>query len=493
MADDGQVSGQPSQAMQWVILTIALAIIAAMVVVVVTGQTADQTAGQVPAAGDVGSIDHATTSVGPDTPSPDPTDEAPRPREPAAAVLAALDGGQRVTPSGVAARVSALLEDPALGHLGAAVLDPTTDELLIDVESADARIPASTTKLLTALAALETLGPDTRFRTTVVRTGDHVVLVGGGDPTLSQRTQPTDTWDYPFSRFDLLARATADELAAAGSTSVRLAYADDLFSGPSVNPAWETGYVSTGQVAPVSALSLDGGRIRPGFAERAGDPASYAADRFAALLGTYGVQVPAAPTSSPAPDGVVIASVQSPTVAEIVGQMLARSDNDVAEMLARHVARAEGIEPTFSGAGRAISAVIGRLGLPTGGLELADGSGLSRQNRIAPITLAHVLEFAYEDADGSSRPLLTGLPVAGFTGSLGTRFDDAVSKLEAGDIRAKTGFLTGVVALAGYVVDTDGRPLIFVTLADAVVAASTLDAQLVEDQLAARLAGCGCS
>jgi D-alanyl-D-alanine carboxypeptidase/D-alanyl-D-alanine-endopeptidase (penicillin-binding protein 4) len=488
VSEDGQVSRQPTQAMQWAVLVVALGIIAAMVVVVVTGQRA----GQTPAAGDLGSADQATTSIEPSTPVPDPT-ESPEPREPAPAVLAALDGGQSATPSGVAARLSAWLEDPALGHLGAAVLDPATDQLLINVGAEDARIPASTTKLLTALATLETLGPDTRFRTSVISAGDEVVLVGGGDPTLSQRTQVSDTWDYPFTRFDRLAKATADALIRAGTTSVRLAYADDLFSGPSVNPSWETGYVSSGQVAPVSALSLDGGRTRPGFAERAGNPSSYAAEKFAALLGTYGVQVRGASTPSPTPDGLVIASVDSPTVAEIIGQMLARSDNDVAEMLARHVARAEGIEPTFSGAGRAIAAVIARLGVPSPGLDLADGSGLSRQNRIAPITLAGALEFAYEDADGSSRPLLTGLPVAGFTGSLGTRFDDAVSKVEAGDIRAKTGFLTGVVALAGYVVDTDGRPLIFVTVADGVIPESTLDAQLLEDQLAARLAGCGCS
>ena len=73
-------------------------------------------------------------------------------------------------------------------------------------------------------------------------------------------------WDYPFTRFDRLARTTADELLAAGATSVRLGYADDLFAGPRINPAWEPGYVPTAQVAPVSALSLDGGRTTPGFA-----------------------------------------------------------------------------------------------------------------------------------------------------------------------------------------------------------------------------------
>lgn len=491
MSERAAVSGQPSQTMQWVVLVTALAVIVATVLVVINGPPA----GPGTVAGPSASISSTTSGVtASSAPSVGPSEKTAQPRHPAGAVLAALAPGGSASASGVAARLRPLLADPALGsQLGVAVLDPATDEMLLDVDSDGAHVPASTTKLLTALATLETLGPDSRFRTTVVQAGTQVVLVGGGDPALSQRVSADENWDYPFTRFDRLARATADKLVAAGTTSVRLGFADDLFSGPSVNPAWEAGYVSGGQVAPVSALSLDGGRIQPGFGQRAGDPARYAADQFAALLGAYGVRVDGTPTRQAAPDGALLAAVESPSVAEIVGQMLARSDNDVAEMLARHVARAEAVDPTFAGGGLATTAVLERLGVPIQGLVLTDGSGLSRQNRVAPVTLARTLEVAYEDADGSSRSLLTGLPVAGFTGSLENRFGDAESSLEAGDIRAKTGFLTGVVALAGYVVDADGRPLIFVALADAVAPASILGAQRTEDQMAARLAGCGCT
>ena len=492
MSEHGPFSSQPSQAAQWAALVVALAVIAATVVVVVRG----------PAAGPdnpldgtgSGSTPSASGTSPPSSPSAGPSADPAEPRDPAAAVLASIEPGEAASRSGVAARLRPLLASPAVGpRLGAVVLDPATDEFLLEIEAAGTYIPASTTKLLTALATLETLGPDTRFRTTVIQTDGQVVLVGGGDPVLSQRVAAAETWDYPFTPLDRLARAAADELLATGTSTVRLGYADDLFSGPAVNPAWEPGYVPAGQVAPVSALSLDGGRTRPGFAPRAGDPAQFAADRFAALLGAYGVRVDGAPTPQGTPAGGLVAAVESPTVAEIVGQMLARSDNDVAEMLARHVARAEGAEPTFAGGGRAIAAVVDRLGVPTTGLLLRDGSGLSRQNRISAATLARTLEVAYEDEDGSSRSLLTGLPVAGFTGSLGNRFADPESRPEAGDIRAKTGYLNRVVTLAGYVVDDDGRPLIFVVLADAIEPASTLEAQRTIDQMAARLAGCGCS
>lgn len=483
----------PSRTDQWLVLVVVLLIIAGTVVVVV--RTSDPTTW--PGATSTGPP--ATATVQRTTAATEePAEDLPEARGPADPVLDALTAAPAATRSGVAALLRPLLADPALGgQVGAAVLDPATDELLLDLDAAGTHVPASTTKVLTALATLETLGPDTRFRTTVVQSAGQVVLVGGGDPALSQRVEVNQDWVYPITRIDQLARATADQLLRAGTTSVSLGYAADLFAGPGVNPAWESGYVSSGQVAPVSALSLDGGRTRAGLAQRADDPARFAAERFAALLGTYGVRVDGAPTpqATPGPsrEVAVLASAESPTVAEIVGQMLTRSDNDVAEMLARHVARAEGVEPTFAGGGRAVAAVLGRLGVPTDGLVLADGSGLSRQNRIAPVTLARALEVAYEDEDGSSRSLLTGLPVAGFTGTLRTRFDDARSAPEAGDIRAKTGYLSRVVALAGYVVDAEGRPLVFVVLADAVVLTSTLDAQRAMDQLAARLASCGCS
>ncbi len=122
-------------------------------------------------------------------------------------------------------------------------------------------IPASTTKLLTATAALEVLGPDTRFETRVVRgSGRRIVLVGGGDPLLS-RTPDTgdDAWPH---RADVvgLARQTAQALKDAGRTRVTLSYDDSLFSGPAVNPHWPNDYVPDGVVSPITALWLDEGR-----------------------------------------------------------------------------------------------------------------------------------------------------------------------------------------------------------------------------------------
>lgn len=445
--------------------------------------------------------DPATTSPTSPAASPSPT-ATPDPKPTTAqAVLAAIArAGVAPTTAGITAALGAVLSDPALGPaVGGAVSSvsdpPGSGNLLFDLNAATPRTPASTAKVLTAVAALAALGPDTRFTTSVELVGPgQLVLVGGGDPALSQRPAGDPSWSYPSTSLEALARQTANALRGAGVTSVTLAYRADLFVGPDESPDWESGYVSSGQVGPVTALAIDGGREQPGLALRSPDPAAYAALKFAQLVGSFGVTVqgvPAvAPLRAPAPQ---LAALSSPTVAELVAQMLLRSDNDVAEVLAHHVAAAEGEEASFAGARRAVPAVLARLGVPVVGLVLADGSGLSRQSLVAPATLVGALELAGSDEHPELRPVLTALPVAGLTGTLDDRFSDPESTRQVGDVRAKTGFLTGVVALAGYVVDEEGRPLAFAIMADEVERDATQDAQRAVDRLAAALAGCGCS
>ena len=211
MSKQVPVPTEPSRALQWVVLGVALAVIAATVLVVATGPSAGP--GTAATSGTTASTPAPSGPIPPDSSS----DQAPQPRELAGAVLGGLEPEPTATRAGVEAQLQSLLTDPALGaRLGAAVLDPASDELLLDVDATGVHVPASTTKLLTALATLEALGPDSRFRTTVLQTGAGIVLVGGGDPALSQRVEVSPSWDYPFTRFDRLARAAADELLAAG-------------------------------------------------------------------------------------------------------------------------------------------------------------------------------------------------------------------------------------------------------------------------------------
>ena len=105
--------------------------------------------------------------------------------------------------------------------------------------------------LLTAAAALQTLGPDARFATTVRLTGTTVTLVGGGDPYLT--TKPSAKNAYPrTASLTELAVKTAAALKQRHLRSVSLAYDASLFSGPGLSPSWEPGYFPGGVIAPIS-------------------------------------------------------------------------------------------------------------------------------------------------------------------------------------------------------------------------------------------------
>jgi len=425
----------------------------------------------------------------------------------AGAVLATGTGdGSLPTASGLRSALAGPLSAAALGPaVSAVVADPVTGRVLLSEDGARMLTPASTTKLVTSVAALAELGPGATFTTRVVQgaTPDRVVLVGGGDPTLAVRKFPAQDYPKPATLASL-AVATARALKAAGRTAVSVGYDSSLYTGPGLAPGWPANYVSTGNVTPIVSLEVDQGRLTAAGAPedsddpynlgpRATDPAGMAAASFAALLAADGIHVTGPPAAQAAPAHARgIASVSSPPLAAMVEQMLEESNNVIAENLARQVALATGQPASFSGAAAAVTGELRRLGIGTG-LHLVDGSGLSPQDRIAPATLVKVLTLA--TADARVRPLLAGLPVAGFSGTLsgGESVFSGIGGAALGSVRAKTGNLSTVTALAGLVTDKAGRTLAFAFMADQIPAAGMLrTAADAIDEAAAALANCGC-
>jgi D-alanyl-D-alanine carboxypeptidase/D-alanyl-D-alanine-endopeptidase (penicillin-binding protein 4) len=351
--------------------------------------------------------------------------------------------------------------------------------------------PASTMKLLTTTAALDVLGPEHTFTTKVVDAArGRVVLVGGGDPYLASK--PADSAAYP-PRADVrtLARETAAALLRDGRSRVRLGYDASLFTGPAVNPLWPADYVPGGEVAPTTALWVDEGRLT-GRLGRADDPARVAADAFASALRKAGVAVLGRPRPGTAPGGAhELAAVHSAPLAEIVEETLTVSDNDAAEVLAHQVGLAVAGSGSFRGGADAVERTLTRLGVPLDGARIHDGSGLARQDRLDPRTLLAVLQLAADPDHPELRAVVTGLPVAGFTGSLDDRFDQSDPQA-LGRVRAKTGTLSGTSALAGIATDRDGDPMVFALMTDRVAPADTLGARAALDDLAASLAACRC-
>ena len=398
-----------------------------------------------------------------------------------------------VDPAKVAASVAPLLRKRVLGpHVSVLVTDLASGRAVYRAGT-PMLTPASTTKLLTSTAILETLGPMARFRTTVrFEPGSgRLVLVGGGDPFLAS-TPDGGGASYP-ERADVatLARAAAARLKALGVPRVRLAFDDSYFSGPDVNPAWPAAYVPDDVVPPISALWVDEGRdpSGSGFVE---DPAAVAAQTFRAALRGDGVKVgPQLSNVVASPTSRVVASVRSAPLGEIVERTLAVSDNEAAEVLSRHVGLAERQEGSFVAGTAATLDVVRRLGVSTTDDRLYDGSGLSRRNLLRSDTLAGVLRTAEDPAHPELRPVLTGLPVAGFTGSLAYRFDQGPEPAR-GRVRAKTGTLTGVHGLAGVADDVGGAQMAFVVVADRVRDAKSLEAQVLVDRIAGALGACRC-
>ncbi len=417
-----------------------------------------------------------------------------------AAVLPGLDAAAAVPGRDpLAAALDPVLAGAALGpSVSAEVVDLADGRSLLSRSADRAAAPASTAKILTAAAVLSLRGPQDRLATRVV-SGDagEIVLVGGGDVLLAPGRGRQDSV-IGHAGLDDLAAATVSALRSAGRTSVTVRLDDTAFAGPARSPDWSGGDVAGGFVAPVTALALDSGNATPGRRTapghpfpRAADPAMAAATTFVTRLRAHGMAVTGGPTRASAPAGAEqVAEVLSAPLADLVEEALTESDNTVAEALARLTAASSNLPTTFSGAGRAVLERIGRLGVEVTGQTMAGGSGLGSGYAIGAHTLVRVLALAASPEHPELRPVLTGLPIAGASGTLAERFAATATRPAVGVVRAKTGTLTGVSALAGTVVDADGRQLGFAVLADRVPATEPARAAL--DRTAAALARCGC-
>lgn len=323
-------------------------------------------------------------------------------------------------------------------------------------------MPASTMKLFVAAVALEVLGPGYSFTTSVVGNigADGVVegdlaIVGGGDPLLSTEWWPTaQVQQQPPINVTRL-EDLADAVVATGVTRVAgrvvgdgSRYDDEFFA-----PSWGDD-VRVVEAGPYDALLVNDGWTTTSIDDVTADPALGAAELFVGLLRDRGVRVAGGVAAESVPFTTEIATVQSQTLSAIVQEMLQTSDDNTAEMLVKEI----GLEVSGTGSTAAgIEAMFGQLlrwDVPIDGLLLVDGSGLSRDNRVTCAALLGVLQ-----RDAADGPLGDGLPVAAQTGTLSEFF---AGTAVAGRLQAKTGTLSGVKSLAGYLPVESGGTIEFV-------------------------------
>ncbi|MEV6910519.1 D-alanyl-D-alanine carboxypeptidase/D-alanyl-D-alanine-endopeptidase [Amycolatopsis sp. NPDC051071] len=395
------------------------------------------------------------------------------------------------------AGLTAALKGPAgsadLGTLTGVVVDPATGDVLWDKNSGTPLTPASTTKLLTVAAALLSLDHGMQMSTKIVQGADPgtVVLVAGGDPSLTSLPLGTDSPLYPGA-------AHVDDLVAqvkkAGGGKISKVQLDvSLFKGSTSAAGWDPEDTAAGNtyMAPVVPVMADGGRTDPknDHSPRIANPGTALTQKIAGKLEAQAGGTVTAPKGAK-----VLGEVKSQPLTEFTNSLLQLSDNMLADVLARQIALAKGGEPSFTGGAAATMDVLKQAGFGLSGVQLNDGSGLSDQNKIPAKVLSEILSVAAAP-DGKDprtaklRPLLGGLPVAGGSGTLEKRYGDPNSSAGRGWVRGKTGTLSGVNTLAGVVLDTDGRMLVFALMSSG----SDQDkGRAALDVVAATLHKCGC-
>jgi D-alanyl-D-alanine carboxypeptidase/D-alanyl-D-alanine-endopeptidase (penicillin-binding protein 4) len=362
----------------------------------------------------------------------------------------------------------------ALGtDLAGLVTDAETGQVLWSQTPLEHQLPASNTKLVTAVNALSTFGPTQRIKTKVVRGNKarKLVLVGGGDPSLTRGNLTT------------LAKAVTPGIRARGLRTVRVLVDDSLFPAPTLAHGWKSSYVPT-DVRAVRALVVNQHQVS--------DTAMNAGKVFAKRLVLQGLKVRAVVRHKAPANAPVLATVRGRSMASMVGTMLRQSDNDYAEALHRLVAIKTGHAAGWGGARNAQRAALARLGVDLGTATLYDGSGLSRDDRLAPLDVVRVLSLAFDGAHSDLASLRhNSLAIAGRTGTLAPqylRYVTAPTKCAAGLIEAKTGSLHGVIALSGFARGADGKIKLFSFLLNHVP--STLKTRQAVDRLATTITGC---
>jgi D-alanyl-D-alanine carboxypeptidase/D-alanyl-D-alanine-endopeptidase (penicillin-binding protein 4) len=323
---------------------------------------------------------------------------------------------------------------------------------------------ASTQKLITSTALLLAQGPDARLDTIAgatvpvgagVLAGD-LYLVGGGDPVLSSPDYAA-TLNHNHGAFLAVDPAQlADAIVAAGVTRIEGSVVGDdtRYDAQRYNPAWPSRYGAQNIIGPVGALTVNDGFTELPKGGPSTDPAAHAAAVLTELLGQRGVAVSGAPRSGQAPAGLTtVADLPSPTVREIIAEMLTDSDNDTAEMAIKEIGASISGSGTWEAGAAAVRSLISQAGVALDGVNIVDGSGLSDTNRLTCQLLTDLL------TQPETGPVLVqGLAVAGVSGTLVDRGDGTVVE---GRIRAKTGTLQNVTALSGRAEPAQGGTLTF--------------------------------
>ena len=352
-----------------------------------------------------------------------------------------------LAPESIPAVFDKLLKVPALSNPAMIVIDGSTGQIVYSKNIYSQRKPASVMKVLAGAVTLDYLDPQSFFNTTITIAPETrtVVIQGSLDPWISS--------NHSVAR--KMQRASLSHMGTSTLLAVKKA---------------NGGSLKNYNVFYNSLYSQDVANLKAFWAKRGFKPvfkAVSSGDAYAA-------------------QGDLVASENSPTVAEILDWMMLWSDNLLADRLAALAARAAGYSPNIKGVDTIFRTVLAQYEIDDSKLVVADASGLSKKNRITAKLMGELL---YKIRNEEKYALLhDSLPVGGVSGTLLERFTTTAPSA-VGLVRAKTGSLNGTATLAGYVQSTD-REYVFVTLADNIAKGTTaLDkARAAIDRVLGRIA-----
>ena len=364
-----------------------------------------------------------------------------------ALILSIAPARAALGPESIPAAFDELLKIPTLSNPAMIVIDGTSGQIIYEKNIYSQRKPASVMKVLAAAVTLDYLDPQSVFNTTVSISPENksIIIRGSLDPWISSDhnvARKMGRASLPYMGFNTL---SAVKKANGGSLKNYKVIYSNLYSQ---------------DVANLKAFWLKRG-FKPTFKSVSDEETLVA-------------------------QGDLIASENSPTVAEILKWMMLWSDNLLSERLARLSARAAGYSLDIKGVETIFRALLTSLEIDDSKLVVVDASGLSKKNRITAKLMG---EFLYKiHKDEKYALLYESLPVSGVSGTLQNRFT-TTAPAAVGLVRAKTGTLNGTATLAGYVESTD-RHYVFVALADEIpLGNSALDkARAAIDRVLGRIA-----
>lgn len=351
--------------------------------------------------------------------------------------LDSLAGDTLVTwPENVCNKIDKLLESRMFqtSTVGIEVYDLTADSIIYRHNERQSLRPASTMKMINAVATLDALGGSYQFKTQLKYTGkvDSCVLhgnlycKGGLDPR--------------FNNDDM--RAFVESIKQMGIDTINgNIYADITLKDEKL---WGEGWCWDDDNPNLSPLLISGKNLFM--------------NRFCAELSRAGIVLKGDTLRQAAPYDAKTICTRTHSIDQILMRMMKKSDNLYAEALFYQLAASMGQRHATAKMGRQqVNKLITKLGCRPSDYYIADGSGLSLYNYVSADLEVRFLRYAYEN-ENIYNHLLPAMPIAGVDGTLQKRMRSGFAH---GNVKAKTGTVTGVSALSGYCTAANGHYLCF--------------------------------